>query len=279
MFATIKRSYYLFRGSLHVLNQDRELLLFPLISGILTMAVMVTFMLPIIYALTALNEVNPMDGVTEGVGYVILFFFYLVTYTITYYFNTAVVSCAIYRMKGGDPDVKGGFRAASARFKEILGWALVSATVGLLLKFIQDRASVVGKFVIGLIGITWSVATYLVIPVIVIEKVGPLDALKESGRLVKKTWGEQVSGNIGFGFFFFLILLPVFIIMPMFVVLQTQIALIIGITVVVIYITLVSLVQSTLTAIFQAALYLYAKEDYVPEGYNRSLLRESLAKD
>lgn len=105
-------------------------------------------------------------------------------------------------MQGGDPDVKGSFRAASARFKQILGWALVAATVGLLLKMIQYRASVVGKFVIGLVGITWSVATYLIIPVIVMEKVGPLDALKESGRLVKKTWGEQVSGNIVFGFFF-----------------------------------------------------------------------------
>jgi hypothetical protein len=279
MFATIKRSYYLFRGSLHVLNLDRELLLFPLISGLLTLVVMATFILPILFALTVLNEANPMDGITEGVGYVILFFFYLVTYAITYYFNTAVVSCAIYRMKGGDPDVKGGFRAATARFKEILGWALVSATVGLALKFFQDRAGVVGKFVIGLIGITWSVATYLVIPVIVMDRVGPLDALKESGRLVKKTWGEQVSGNIGFGFFFFLILLPVFFIMPMFVVFESQLAIIIGITVIVIYITLISLVQSTLTAIFQAALYLYAKEDFVPEGYSRSLLRDSLAKD
>jgi hypothetical protein len=279
MFATIKRSYYLFRGSLHVLNLDRELLLFPLISGLLTLVVMATFILPILFALTVLNEANPMDGITEGVGYVILFFFYLVTYAITYYFNTAVVSCAIYRMKGGDPDVKGGFRAATARFKEILGWALVSATVGLALKFFQDRAGVVGKFVIGLIGITWSVATYLVIPVIVMDRVGPLDALKESGRLVKKTWGEQVSGNIGFGFFFFLILLPVFFIMPMFVVFESQLAIIIGITVMVIYITLISLVQSTLTAIFQAALYLYAKEDFVPEGYSRSLLRDSLAKD
>jgi len=279
MFATIKRSYYLFRGSLHVLNLDRELLLFPLISGLLTLVVMATFILPILFALTVLNEANPMDGITEGVGYVILFFFYLVTYAITYYFNTAVVSCAIYRMKGGDPDVKGGFRAATARFKEILGWALVSATVGLALKFFQDRAGVVGKFVIGLIGITWSVATYLVIPVIVMDRVGPLDALKESGRLVKKTWGEQVAGNIGFGFFFFLILLPVFFIMPMFVVFESQLAIIIGITVMVIYITLISLVQSTLTAIFQAALYLYAKEDFVPEGYSRSLLRDSLAKD
>lgn len=279
MFATIKRSYYLFRGSLHVLNLDRELLLFPLISGILTMLVMATFMLPIIYALTALNEMNPMDGITEGVGYVILFFFYLVTYTITYYFNTAVVSCAIYRMKGGDPDVKGGFRAASSRFKEILGWALVSATVGLLLKFIQDKSKGVGKFIVGLIGISWSVATYLVIPVIVMERVGPFDALKESGRLVKKTWGEQVTGNIGFGFFFFLILLPLFFIMPMFMIVESQLAIIIGIAVVVIYVALVSLVQSTLTAIFQAALYLYAKEDFVPEGYSRSLLSDSLSKD
>jgi len=276
MFTRIRRSYYLFRGSLHVLNQDRELLVFPLLSGFITMIVITTFILPIVWAMASLNEA-PMDNVTQGVGYFLLFVFYFVAYAITYYFNTAVVSCAIYRMKGGDPDVRGGFNAARSRFKEILGWALVSASIGLVLKFFQNNSGILGKIAVGLAGVAWSVASYLVIPIIVMEKKGPIDAIKESGRLVKKTWGEQVAGNIGIGFFFFLILLPVVLLIPMLALIQSHAVVLIIITILVVYITLIALVQSTLSTIFQAALYLYAKEDYIPEGFSRSLLRDSVS--
>jgi len=276
MFSRFKRSWYLFRASLHVLNQDRELLVFPLLSGVATLTIIATFVIPLIWVST--------ETITESSGsgwfaYASLFAFYLVSYFITYYFNTAVVSCAIYRMKGGDPDLKGGFRAATARIRQILGWALISATVGIILKHIQSRSNSIGTLITAAAGIAWSVASYLVIPIMVMEKMGPLEALKESGQLVRKTWGEQVVGNIGFGVFFSLILLPMFVIIPMLVAFDNVVWYFIGISVLVIYITLVSLIHSTLLSIFQAALYLYAREDYVPDGYDRSVLRESVAKD
>jgi len=276
MLSRFKRSWYLFRASLHVLNQDRELLVFPLLSGLATITIIATFVIPLIWVST--------ETVAESTGsgwfaFASLFAFYLVSYFITYYFNTAVVSCAIYRMNGGDPDLKGGFRAATALIREILGWALISATFGIILKHIQSKSNSIGTLIASAAGIAWSVASYLVIPIMVMEKMGPLDALKESGQLVRKTWGEQVVGNIGFGVFFSLILLPMFVIIPMLVAFDNVVWYFIGISVLVIYITLVSLIHSTLLSIFQAALYLYAREDYVPDGYDRSVLRESVAKD
>lgn len=276
MLSRFKRSWYLFRASLHVLNQDRELLVFPLLSGVATLTIIATFVIPLIWVSTETVTESTESG---WFAYASLFAFYLVSYFITYYFNTAVVSCAIYRMKGGDPDLKGGFRAATARIRQILGWALISATVGIILKHIQSKSNSIGTLIAAAAGIAWSVASYLVIPIMVMEKMGPLDALKESGRLVRKTWGEQVVGNIGFGVFFSLILLPMFVIIPMLVAFDNVVWYFIGISVLVIYITLVSLVHSTLLSIFQAALYLYAREDYVPEGYDRTVLRESVAKD
>lgn len=276
MLSRFKRSWYLFRASLHVLNQDRELLVFPLLSGLATLTIIATFVIPLIWVST---ETVAQSSGSGWFAYASLFAFYLVSYFITYYFNTAVVSCAIYRMKGGDPDLKGGFRAATARIRQILGWALISATVGIILKHIQSKSNSIGTLIASAAGIAWSVASYLVIPIMVMEKMGPLDALKESGQLVRKTWGEQVVGNIGFGVFFSLILLPMFVIIPMLVAFDNVVWYFIGISVLVIYITLVSLVHSTLLSIFQAALYLYAREDYVPEGYDRTVLRESVAKD
>lgn len=275
MFDTIRRSWYLFRGSLHVLNQDRELLVFPLISGILTFGIIATFVLPIIWTVESFGE-EWIDGVSETAAYSLLFVFYFISYSITYYFNAAIVSCAIYRMKGGNPDLKGGIRAASARFKEILAWALVSSTVGLILKMIQNKSNTVGKIAAGLVGVAWSVASYLVIPILVMEKKGPLDAIKASSALVKKTWGEQVAGNIGFGMFFTLILLPIFVMIPILAMTQNTVVILIMVSALVLYVALVALVQSTLTAIYQAALYLYAREDYVPEGFSRALLHDSV---
>jgi hypothetical protein len=156
---------------------------------------------------------------------------------------------------------------------------MVSATLGIVLKHIQSRTQGISIWIVAAAGIAWSVASYLVIPIMVMEKMGPLDALKESGRLVKRTWGEQVVGNIGFGVFFSLILLPMFVIFPMLVLVDNVVWYFIGISITVVYVTLVSLVHSTLLSIFQAALYLYAREDFVPDGYERSFLRESVAKD
>ena len=277
MISRFKRSWYLFQSSLYVLNKDRELLIFPLISGIITITVVASFIVPFIWATSSGGDFNVTS--TSWLSYVVIFLFYLLSYFITYFFNTAIVSCAIYRMKGGDPDLRGGFRAALARVREIFGWALVSATVGIFLKHIQNNSNLAGKFIAAVAGIAWSVASYLVIPIIVMEKLGPIDALKESSKLVKKTWGEQVVGNIGFAIFFILILLPMFFIIPMLTLSDNVVWYLIGITVMVIYVTLVSLIHSTLLAIFQSALYLYAREDFVPDGYDRSVLRESVSKD
>lgn len=276
MLSRFKRSWYLFRASLHVLNQDRELLVFPLLSGLATLTIIASFVLPLLWATSESVVDSSFSGLTVYAG---LFVFYLASYTITYYFNTAVVSCAIYRMKGGNPDLKGGFRAATAHIKHIIGWAMVSAVVGVILKHIQSKNNFLSSMVASIAGVAWSVASYLVIPIMVMEKMGPIDALKESGRLVRKTWGEQVVGNIGFGVFFSLILLPMFVIIPMLVAYDNVIWYFMGVSVLVIYITLVSLIHSTLLSIFQAALYLYAREDFVPDGYDRSVLRESVAKD
>lgn len=277
MISKFKRSWYLFQSSLYVLNKDRELLVFPLISGVITLTVVSSFIVPFVWATSSGSQLDTFT--TSWFSYVMVFLFYLLSYFITYFFNTAIVSCAIYRMKGGDPDLRGGFRAAFARIREIFGWALVSATVGIFLKHLQSNSNTLGKIIVSIVGIAWSVASYLVIPIIVMERLGPIDALKESSKLVKKTWGEQVVGNIGFAVFFILILLPMFVIIPMLVLSDNVVWYLIGITVMVIYITLVSLVHSTLLAIFQSALYLYAREDVVPDGYDRSVLRESVIKD
>jgi hypothetical protein len=284
MFDKISYTWSLMGASWNVLRADKEILVFPLLSGICCLAVMASFALPMF--LTGGWQPPDHDQATAAqqvVYYAVLFAFYFANYFVIAFFNTAIVACAVSRMAGGDPTVAGGFREALARIHLVAGWALVSATVGLLLRIIEDRSSKVGRVVAGLLGMAWTVMTYLVVPVLVIEQVGPIEAVKRSTALLKATWGEQIVGNFSFGLVFFLLGLPGFIALAIGVMGISRgagaVAPVLAITLIVlaaIYLIALSLIQSALQAIFQAAVYLYAQGDVRPGGFPVDLVRSAM---
>jgi hypothetical protein len=76
---------------------------------------------------------------------------------------------------------------------------MFAATVGTVLRLIQENAGWLGKIIAGLIGIVWSVATFFVVPVIAYENVGPLQAFKRSSQLMREKWGERLGAGFSFG--------------------------------------------------------------------------------
>jgi hypothetical protein len=103
-------------------------------------------------------------------------------------------------LKRGRSDLGDGFRAAATRLAQIAGWALVAATVALVLWAIESRSERVGEIVAGLLGMAWSAVPYFVVPVIVIERTGPVDAFRRPVSILRRTWGEALSANFGVGF-------------------------------------------------------------------------------
>src|ERR1019366_6517322 len=199
--------------------------------------------------------------------YGVLFLFYLCNSFVVIFFNAGIIACATIRLGGGNPTVGDGFRAAAARLPMIAGWAVVSATVGLILRLIEDRSKWVGRIVAGLLraaragagllGAAWTVVSFLVVPMLVVENKSPFAALQESAALVKKTWGEQVAGNFGFGLVFFLAAIPAILVMVLGV-FSGNVALMVGcIGLGVVYLIILGLVQSALQSIYQAAVFLY----------------------
>ncbi len=272
----LSHTWSLMGASWQVLKQDREILIFPLMSGICCLLVLASFAIPI---LSSGNWEIPDEEVLKEQGimyYGPLFLFYFCTYFIIVFFNSAIIACATIRMQGGDPTVGDGFRAALARIHLIFGWALVSATVGLVLRIIEDRSKTVGRIVAGLLGMAWAVVSFLVVPILVVEKKGPVQALKESTILLKETWGEQLVGNFSFGLIFFLLGIPAYILIALgffsgsFVVMATCTLF------AVIYLIVIALIQSALQAIFQAAVYLYARDGGAPTGFDPELLADSM---
>jgi hypothetical protein len=258
VFDTFRRSWELTKASLGVLRSDKELLLFPLISFFALVVVTISFAVP--WALTGgLTDIE--RGQPGILTYVLAFLFYLVTYTVMFFFQTALVGAAMIRLEGGDPTLGDGFRIAFSRLPQIIGYALIAATVGMILRWINERAGIVGQIVAGIIGFAWSVATFLVVPVLVVEKVGPIEAVKRSGSLLRKTWGEQLVGNVGIGLVFGLLAVLALVVGVVLMVSLVQSSLMLALVVLVLTILVVGvlgLIGSAASGIFTASLYRYA---------------------
>jgi uncharacterized protein DUF6159 len=280
MFERIATGWALMKQSFAVLRSDKELLVFPFVSGIACLIVTASFAAPALL-IPGLRDLllDKESGRQQPLAYVLLFLFYVATYFVIVFFNSALVSCALKRMAGGDPTVSYGFQEAIGRLPQIAAWAVVSATVGVILKAIESKSKTLGRFVVSLVGAGWAIATYFVVPVLVVERVGPWDALKRSAGLVRRTWGEALAGNMGLGFIIFLAILPGFALMGVgFVlagVMNQAVVAGIGIGAGVIWIMCVSLVSSAVQSILLTALYLYASQGTAPDQFDPALLQHA----
>lgn len=273
MFDRIGRSYRLFKESLAVLRQDKEILVFPLLSGIVGLVAMASmafggFALGLFARLAEGNA----EG-TPVLGYVLLFVWYVVTWTITLYFNVATIACARIRLEGGDPVVADGFKAANGNLGSILMWAAVSATVGLVLQLIADRFKLVGVILQKVLGAVWSVATFFIVPVLIFEKKPLGDSVKRSTEIVRKSWGEALAGSAGMGLFGFLLALPALALPILLGMAFGGTGVVSGLAVMAVYWLFLATVFSALSGIFPTALYLYATAGTAPAGFSPELVK------
>lgn len=272
MFNSIGRSWELAKGSFRVLRADKELLIFPLLSFVALVIVLVSFAAPFVMLGGITSAQN---GQVNVASYVLAFAFYVVSYTVTFFFQTALVGAAMIRLDGGDPSVGDGFRIAFSRLPQIIGYALIAATVGMILRWISERAGIIGQIVGGVLGFAWSIATFLVVPVLVIENVGPIEAIKRSTGLLKRTWGEQIVGNVGIGLVFGLLMFLVILLggALCYLLFQASVGLgIAGIVAIVLIVAVIALIASALSGIFTASVYRYATKGDGGPMYNSQTL-------
>ena len=276
MFERFSRSWNLIKASAGVLAKDKELLVFPLLSAICTLIVAAAFVLPAL-------GLGALDGLGNGgmsvAVYAGAFLFYLVQYFVIFFFNSALVGAAMIRLDGGDPTLRDGLAIARSKALPILGYAAIAATVGMVLRAIQERAGFLGRLVTGALGVAWTLASFLVVPVLVSRNIGPIDAVKESALLLKKTWGENLIGQGGVGLVFgllFFVLLMVGI-AAIVAVATTGNGVLTGLVVALVIVALLlgALVQAALSGIYSAALYRYAIGEGGSEGFDAQLLGQA----
>jgi hypothetical protein len=272
MFKRFANSWQLVKYSAAVLKKDSELLVFPLISSIAAILVFASF-IPLFGALPEAEE--------SSINMVVLFGLYLAEYFVMFFFNSALIGAAMIRMDGGNPGVMDGLRIAGSKVGSIFGYALISATVGMILRIIGRRFGFVGRFIAGLSGIAWTIASYLAVPMLVSRDIGPLEAIRESTSLLKKTWGENLIAGASIGLIFTFAYLLAFAVTAFIAGTalssgQTELAFAVAI-IGVISMILLGLFQAALQGVFSAALYRYATDGGESDGMSTEVLSKVFA--
>src|SRR5213596_1461340 len=261
-FQRLRIGWQLTKVSLGILRKEKGLILLPFVSLLITVGVWAIFFVSLFFV------VAPTDPIGSWLFYVGLAVVYFITFFVSIYFNAAVMGAAMIRLNGGDPTISDGLKVARANIRRIAGWALLTATVGLVLRAIAQRFGFIGRIIAGIAGAAWGIVTYLVVPVLIFEKIGPWAAVKRSGSLLRQTWGEAAGGYLTLGGIFILLALPALLV----ILLGLVVGGVVGLAIAVVYWLILGLVGSAAQSILVTALYRYATTGELGFGLPRDLV-------
>lgn len=268
------RTWQLMGASWRMLQQDKRLVVFPLISGVALAIIIALFAVPMFVAFAGEPHASGPVHMTLPM-YAAMFVFYFLDYFVIIFFNSALIACVLKQIDGEQPTLGYGLAVARQRLPQILGWALLTSTVGMLLRLLEEKVGFIGRIVVGLLGMAWSVTSFLVVPVLVAEDSGPIDSYKRSVEMLKQTWGEQIIGNVSFGLIFGLFgVVPAMMLVFLAAMGGRETFFVVG-AILAVYLVALALVQSTLQTIYQVAIYLYAANGEAPPGFDNQLVADA----
>lgn len=256
------------QNSFKVLKANKQLLIFPVLSGISLILIMLSFFTAILgFAGWDIDNINVPER-NDVLSYVFLFGYYIVNYFVVVFFNMALIHCTSLYFKGEEVTIAKGIAFSRSRIGAIFAWAVFAGSVGALLRIIQENVGTLGKIITGLVGIVWSVATFFVVPIIAYENVGPLEAFKKSSKMLKDKWGEGLGAGFSFGL---IQLVAVIAIAAAGFLLAMTIHPLVGIAVGVLGILILSTIMSAVHTIFVSQIYHGVTGDPV-EQYNQQFI-------
>jgi hypothetical protein len=279
MIDRLVQSWELMVSSWRVLLADKELIVFPILSSIAVILLTIAFFVP--FALAGAFQQLLLGHLTSQpwLTWLLMALFYLAQYFIMIFSNSALVAAAGIRLRGGDPTVGDGLRLAFRRMGPIAGYAVIAATVGLVLKAVARNRNGLGRLTAAILGVAWNIATFLVVPALVNEGIGPWGGIKRSASMLRQTWGEQIVGNLSISTITGLaaLLISGLVLAPAgYLAVKVNIAFLIGgLLLLVPVFLLLGLLNTTLSGIYQAAVYSYANTGEVGTFFPPDLVQRA----
>lgn len=266
IFTKVSNGWQIAMNSFKVLQANKQLIVFPILSGFSLLLVTASFFMA---ALSKSGwDVNAIGDYNKVTQYSLLFLFYFVNYFVVVFFNIALMHCTRLYFKGHNVNLRDGLNYSISRIWAILSWALFAATVGTLLRIAQENMGKIGKIIIGLVGIVWNVATFFVVPVIAYEKGSALKAFKRSSQLMKENWGVKIGASFSF---YLLQLLGILVALIFAAVMYVTIHPVAGIITAALGIAIVLAVISAAQSIFVSAVYHNVTGDPVEQYYQTKI--------
>lgn len=276
----LKGSYMIVQQSWALLKQDKEILLFPVVSSVVSLIAFLLLLATIFFVFLG-ADIAKLDALDETsmnyLNYVFLFVYYLIMFFIANFFQAGLYIIAHARFSGQNMTFSDGIHGAMAKSWKIFVWSLISATVGLALRMIADRSKIIGQIVVVILGAAWSIMTYFSLPALIIGDATVVGSFKESAALIRKTWGEVIIVNLGAGLYFTILIFGGISLGILAAVLVPHIItfIIVGILVL-IYVIVLSIVSTALSSIFKLAIYEYARTGNIPAGFSPELVQSAI---
>ena len=266
LYTRLSAGWQIALNSFKVLKENRQLLIFPVLSGISMILVLASFFT--VWLGAAGWDIDNMEQPGNPAVYLGIFAFYILNYFVIVFFNMALIHCTSLYFKGEEVTLRKGIDFSMSRIGKIFAWALFAGSVGAILKIVQENTGVIGKIITGLVGIVWSITTFFVVPIIAYENLGPIAALKESAKMMKEKWGEGLGAGFSFGLI--QIIAGLVIAAIGFIVAET-IHPIVGIGLGVLGFLMLATILSAARTVFISSVYHNITGDPV-ENYNRALV-------
>ena len=278
------RSWEITKQTFHVMKQDKEILLFPILSGIFSIILFLIFVFPFFVAAFVKKSVGG-EPLLLYLG--IFAFYFIVTFT-TVFFNAGVVHIAKTRFEGKNATFMEGIKAGFKNIGKLIQWALVSATIGLILNILSSKAEqqkgilgLIARMAVSLIGLAWAIVSVFVVPAMVLKGIGPFSALKQSAMAIKKTWGESLIRYYGLGLTKLVctVIGGLILLLPgILILLGGSLYGLVLIGLFVVYFMILSIIFSSANTIFNTALFMYADSGKVPGAYSKETLGRAFKK-
>jgi hypothetical protein len=286
MLGRIARGWSMAKASFTVLRDYPKLVVLPVLSAAaLILALAVLFGLFMFEAgsfqaagrlVKNLEQAKDGNPIAIGAGVILLGWLFT---SVSLYFNAALVFCVLRAFNGQRPSIAEGLATAAGRLPQIIGWAFVAAVVGFLINMIQetlkDKLGFLGSLLGGLFDFAWAAITYFVLPVLVVEGLGPVGAVKRSSSILKQTWGEAATGSVGLGAIGFLLCVPAFLVIGLGILFAANTGnagfAFVLFPLAFVYVVAVMTVMGTLGTVFQTGLYVYATTGKAP--FDEALVR------
>jgi len=266
----IKRGWALTKKSWSLLREHPSLIRFPLYGAVATTLLAIVTLGPGLYLWDDDQLAGAIPLIVLGV-YVLSF--------VGFYFSVGLAACADMIFRGEQASVGDGLAVARTRIAQISGWAAVSAAISLVMGLLENQGGTLGTVAARLVGMAWSLITFISVPVIAIEGTGPFETIKRSASLFRERWGQQITGNLAIGGAVFLIgVLPAVLLIVAGVALWPAASFLGALLVVIgaLVLAIALLVSRALSGIFGVALYRYALDGEVVGGFTQEDLESAV---